>query len=209
MKARNVRGSGDPQPPAGLPPRAKAAVVTGARLGELIALDWTTSTSPATCSRSVITTTPSTARRCPRTARRERWALIPPAVKLFESWTALVGVRPGASPIFSALRGERLNGHYVSRRADSRDVRPNLLRARPGSAMGAVPARAQLARPHAERVRPLVGHRCARRGRARSHVPRLDLLSIRGGIRAHRRLPRANGEARPGRRTRVCWGPTG
>jgi len=97
---------------------AKAAVVTGARLGELIALDWDDLDLTSHVLKIRHHYDAVDGKTLPKDGEARTLALIPPAVKLFESWTALVGVRPGASPIFSAPRGERLNGQYVSRRVD-------------------------------------------------------------------------------------------
>ena len=105
---------------------ARAAVATGARLGELIALDWDDlqlAEGRLTIRRHYDSidgmTTPKNGH--PRTVfligNRERDEI--DAVGLFERWTALWGVRPGDSPIFPAPRsGGRLNGQYVSRLVD-------------------------------------------------------------------------------------------
>ena len=102
---------------------AKAAVATGARLGELIALDW----DDINLSERVLEirwhydsvdgkVKPKDGE--PRTVyliEDENEAIN--GVAVFERWTAHCGVRPGDSPIFPPPRGAsgRLNGQYVSR----------------------------------------------------------------------------------------------
>jgi integrase len=105
---------------------AKAAVVTGARLGELVALNW--DDLDLTNKRLEI-------RRhwdrvdgatLPKDGEARTVHLIPPAVKVFENWVALAGVHAGDTPLFPAPRGERLNGQYVSRRIDDARIKAGI-----------------------------------------------------------------------------------
>ena len=84
---------------------AKAAVVTGARLGELIALDW--DDLDLTNRRVTIRHhwDAVDGKTLPKDREARTLNLIPAAVALFEKWTALVGVQPGDSPIVPAPRG--------------------------------------------------------------------------------------------------------
>jgi integrase len=98
---------------------AKAAVVTGARLGELIALDWDDLDLTGRTLRIHRHWDRVDGMTLPKDGEPRMLNLIPPAVELFERWTALAGVQPGDSPIFPAPRSrDRLNGQYVSRRVD-------------------------------------------------------------------------------------------
>jgi integrase len=105
---------------------ARAAVATGARIGELVALDW----DDLRLHERVLgirrhydpvdgMTPPKNGR--PRTVyllSDPEMALVD-AVGLFERWTALCGVRPGDSPIFPAPRsGGRINRGYLRRLID-------------------------------------------------------------------------------------------
>jgi integrase len=99
----------------------KAALATGARLGELIAADWNAlSLSERTLAISHHYD-PDDGLTTPKNGEERTIYLIEDpeleaidAVGLFERWTALSGMRPGDSPIFPAPRGGgRLNGHYV------------------------------------------------------------------------------------------------
>jgi integrase len=106
---------------------AKAALATGARVGELIAADWDhlrlserelqidyhydASSGQRTLpkdgeSRTNCLFSESEEHMCPDAIN---------GVRLFERWTELVGVQPGDAPIFPAPRGGRLNGQYVSK----------------------------------------------------------------------------------------------
>lgn len=106
---------------------AKAAVATGARLGELIALDW----DDLNLSERELEirwhydsvdgkVTPKDGE--PRTVYliEDGGVEVINGVGLFERWTAHCGVRAGDSPIFPPPRreGGRLNGQYVSRLVD-------------------------------------------------------------------------------------------
>jgi integrase len=106
---------------------AKAALATGARVGELIAADWDHlrlserelqidyhydgSSGKRTLpkdgeARTNYLFSESEERACPDAIN---------GVRLFERWTELVGVQPGDAPIFPAPRGDRLNGQYVAK----------------------------------------------------------------------------------------------
>ncbi len=98
---------------------AKAAVVTGARLGELIALDWDDLDLTNRTLRIRRHWDRVDGMTLPKDGEPRTLNLIQPAVDVFEQWTALVGVQPGHSAIFPAPRSpDRLNGQYVSRRVD-------------------------------------------------------------------------------------------
>lgn len=105
---------------------AKAAVATGARLGELIALSWDDlklSEGKLEINWHYDATDGMT---LPKNGHERTNFLIEDgeadainAVLLFERWTALCGVQPGTSPIFPAPRsGGRLNAGYVRRLVD-------------------------------------------------------------------------------------------
>ncbi len=98
---------------------AKAAVVTGARLGELIALDWDDLDLGSRTLRIRRHWDRVDGMTLPKDGEPRTLNLILPAVTLFEEWIALVGVQPGDSPVFPAPRSrDRLNGQFVSRRID-------------------------------------------------------------------------------------------
>ncbi len=106
---------------------AKAAVVTGARLGELIALDWDDLNLGNRTLRISHHWDRVDGKVLPKDGEPRVVNLIPPAVALFEEWTALVGMQPGDAPIFPAPRGrERLNGQYLSRRVDEARVKAGI-----------------------------------------------------------------------------------
>jgi integrase len=98
---------------------AKAAVTTGARLGELIALDWDDVDLSGKRLHVRRTWDPVDGATAPKDNEARTVHLIPAAVAVFERWTGLVGVQPGDSPVFPAPRSrDRLNGQYVARRVD-------------------------------------------------------------------------------------------
>lgn len=98
---------------------AKAAVVTGARLGELIALDWDDLDLTNRTLRIRHHWDRVDGMTLPKDGEPRTLNLIQPAVDVFEQWTALVGVQPGDSAIFPAPRSpDRVNGQYLSRRVD-------------------------------------------------------------------------------------------
>ena len=98
---------------------AKAAVTTGARLGELIGLNWDDLDLTGKRLRINRTWDRVDGATLPKDNEARTVNLIPAAVEVFERWTALAGVQPGDSPIFPAPRGrDRLNGQFVSRRID-------------------------------------------------------------------------------------------
>jgi integrase len=98
---------------------AKTAVVTGARLGELIALNWDDLDLTGRTLRIHRHWDRVDGMTVPKDGEPRTVNLIPPAVEVFERWTELAGVQPGDSPIFPAPRSrDRLNGQYVSRRVD-------------------------------------------------------------------------------------------
>ena len=52
----------------------------------------------------------------PKDSEPRTVTLIPPAVALFEAWTAFQGIQPGGAPLFSAPRSKgRLNGDYLTK----------------------------------------------------------------------------------------------
>ena len=98
---------------------AKAAVTTGARLGELIALNWDDLNLTGKRLRIRRHWDPVDGATLPKDNEARTVFLIPDAVAVFERWTALAGIQPGDSPIFPAPRGrDRLNGQFVSRRVN-------------------------------------------------------------------------------------------
>jgi len=106
---------------------SKAAVVTGARLGELIALDCDDLDLHAKTLKITKTWNPIDGLTTPKDRDARTLDLIPDAVTLLEKWIALVGVQPGGSPIFPAPRGkDRLNGQFVARRVDDARVKAGI-----------------------------------------------------------------------------------
>jgi integrase len=95
---------------------AKAATVTGCRVGELCALTWDDLNLTNRTLRIRFTYNGLGALTLPKDGEARTVNLIPPAVALFEQWTAAKGVMPGPSPIFVAPRsGERLNANYLGK----------------------------------------------------------------------------------------------
>jgi len=76
---------------------AKTAVVTGARLGELIALDWDDLDLTNRTLRIRRHWDRVDGMTLPKDGEPRTLNLIQPAVDVFEQWTALVGVQPGNS----------------------------------------------------------------------------------------------------------------
>jgi integrase len=98
---------------------AKAAVLTGARLGELIALNWDDLNLSAGTLEIRHTWNREDGLTLPKDGEPRTVHLLPQARTLFEEWTANVGVKAGDRPVFTAPRsGERLNGQYVARVVD-------------------------------------------------------------------------------------------
>lgn len=93
----------------------KAAVVTGARRGELIAATWSDlslSAGTLTINHGYDATDGLVA---PKDGEPRVVSLIPPAVALFEAWQASQGVQPDAAPVFPAPRtGTWLSGDYLT-----------------------------------------------------------------------------------------------
>ena len=81
---------------------AKAAVTTGARLGELIALNWDDLDLTGKRLRIRRHWDPVDGATLPKDNEARTVFLIPAAVAVFERWTALAGIQPGDSPIFPA-----------------------------------------------------------------------------------------------------------
>jgi integrase len=94
----------------------KAAVVTGARQGELIAAEWgdlrlTTGTLQIRHHYD-----PVEGLVDPKDGEARTITLIPPAAALFEKWAASHEVQPDQAPLFTAPRSKaRLNGRYLTR----------------------------------------------------------------------------------------------
>src|SRR5262249_57556794 len=104
----------------------RTAVATGARIGELIALDWSdvnlsdaTLTIRHTWDGTTGTLTP------PKDKEIRTLTLTPAAVVVLSEWVAEVGVRT-AGPVFTGPRGERLNGDYVWRVVDPARQTPRI-----------------------------------------------------------------------------------
>jgi integrase len=99
----------------------KAAVATGARLGELIAADWDDLRLSERTLRIHRHYDPIDGMTTPKNGKERTIYLIADrevdainAIGLFERWTAHCGIRPGDSPLFPAPRsGGRLNDHYL------------------------------------------------------------------------------------------------
>ncbi|HEY7005189.1 MAG TPA: site-specific integrase [Sphingomicrobium sp.] len=103
----------------------KAAVVTGARQGELIAATW----GDLSITSGTLAIRHHWSREDglvdPKDGETRTITLIPPAVTLFEVWAAKQGVRPDDAPLFPApttggtrwgtVRGSRVNGGYLTR----------------------------------------------------------------------------------------------
>jgi integrase len=93
---------------------AKAAVLTGARIGELVALDWDALDLSTGLLQIRKHYDPIDGLVPPKDGDERTVNLVPQAVALFEDWTARVGVQPGPSPIFPAPRsGGRINSEYL------------------------------------------------------------------------------------------------
>jgi integrase len=93
----------------------RVAVATGARVGELIALEWqdvnlteTSLTIRHTFDGTIGKLTP------PKDREIRSLTLTPAAMQVFGEWVAHVGVQT-AGPVFVGPHGERLNGDYVWR----------------------------------------------------------------------------------------------
>lgn len=94
----------------------KAAVVTGARQGELIGANLDdVDLLNGTLRIERHYDRESGALTAPKDNEARTVHLIPPARQLLEQWLVLAGDRPGDAPLFPAPRGERLNGQYLTR----------------------------------------------------------------------------------------------
>jgi integrase len=97
----------------------KLAVATGARQGELVALDWDDLNLTNRTLRIRRHFDPIDGLVAPKDRDERTVNLTPAAVALLEAWTASEGVRPGDSPIFRAPRSDgRLNGRYLRKLVD-------------------------------------------------------------------------------------------
>jgi integrase len=97
----------------------KAAVVTGARIGELIALDWADVDLTARRLRIRRTWDPIDGAQLPKDGDERIVYLTAAAVALLERWTAERGVRADDEPVFPAPRsGGRLDQRYLHRLVD-------------------------------------------------------------------------------------------
>jgi integrase len=86
----------------------KASVVTGARQGELIGMNW----GDLDLLRGKLEIRAEIA----KDAEARTVSLIPPAVALLEAWAAEQGVQPDDAPLFQAPRSkDRLNGQYLTK----------------------------------------------------------------------------------------------
>lgn len=105
---------------------AKAALATGARLGELVAADWDDLRLGEGELHVRRHWDPVDGHTLPKDGtERVIYLFAKPkapdlidGVSILERWTAHCGVRPGDSPIFPAPRGDRLNGQYVRKLGD-------------------------------------------------------------------------------------------
>jgi integrase len=97
----------------------KVAVATGARIGELIALDWADVDLSSRQLHIRRTWDPTDGAQLPKDGEERHVYLTPAAVGLLEQWMAVQGVRPDDEPVFPAPRsGGRLDQRYLHRLVD-------------------------------------------------------------------------------------------
>jgi integrase len=96
----------------------KAAVTTGARVGELIAAEWGNLDLTQGKLRIEHTYSPEDGLTLPKENEPRTLHLIPPAVRVFEESIKVCGVKPDDAPIFESVHGGRIGGDSLARMVD-------------------------------------------------------------------------------------------